>query len=102
MGFSDSLVLPRYSVSSLSSVLFSFGVAADDALGDPVPLELVPGSASPSGEGPLLAGAGPANAYDIIPIARATIEEAIGNFMRGEQLQRHNVKINGFYPPWLR
>ena len=48
--------------------------------------------------GPPLTGAGPANAYDIIPIARAKIEKAIGNFMRGEQLQQHNVKINGFSP----
>ena len=49
-----------------------------------------------------LTGGGSANAYDIIPIASAKVETAIGNFMRGEQLQRHNVKINGFYPPWLR
>ena len=39
MGFSVSDVLPRYSVSSLSSVLLSLGVAADVALLDPVPLE---------------------------------------------------------------
>ena len=67
---------------------------------DDVGLEITGSVVTPLG--PPLTGAGPAKAAEAIAITRATIEKAIGNFMRGEQLQRHNVKINGFYAAWLR
>jgi hypothetical protein len=76
-------------------VLFSLGVAAEEALVDFAP-ELVPGCAIPPAGGPPLTGGVCANAAEAVPIARMTTEKAIGNFIGGEELQRHNVKINGF------
>jgi len=84
-------------------VLFSVGVVAVETpvdpvsllgpgpLGNPVPLEVsggaIPPVVAPEIEGLLpLAGAGPANAADIVPITMAATEKAIGNFIWGSEL----------------
>jgi hypothetical protein len=60
-------------------LLSSAGVAVGRAPVDPGPPEEVPGGMIPPAGG-LSAGRGPAKAFEI-PIATATIEKAIGNFM---------------------
>src|SRR5207302_486623 len=76
------------------SVLLSLGVAAGFApvavaLVVPRPVEAVPGGLIPS-------GAGPASPCEIIPIEIVTIAKAIGDFIRGDELQRHSAESNGF------